>query len=236
MGATAAVSLIRGGLWDSGKGWDIWFVYAVAGAALIDQIIKLVKEYRPPSDDKLFVPINDALVTLLAHVADATGADWKRVGVHAFRVKGWGGRKHLKRIHRLRVRARPGPVDIRWTKGKGPLGRCWETKEPEPMNFRKKVLEITKTPSEDAFNQLDASEGMGLLYKEYCKLIKHFAEVGAWPILDGNDEPIGCIVVDIPHAGDPAPDAEPSLLEDDYVSDQAAAAADLVGRMMKPRN
>ncbi|MFI7178983.1 hypothetical protein [Streptomyces spororaveus] len=237
VGATAAISLIRGDLWDTGKPWELWFIYAIAGAGLIDQFIKIFRDYRQLPDHKLLEPFNDLLVQLLADVSRLTSANWEHVGVHAFRVKGWWRTKRLRRVKRLRVRSRPGGADIRWTKGKGPLGLSWETKEPELLNLREKLDSLTKTPDEQAFNGLGDKEKMNLSYKEYCKLIKHFAEVGAWPILDANEEPIGCIVVDIPHRGDAEnnPDKR-SLLEDEDVSERVAGAAELASRIMKPRH
>ncbi|MEU9223570.1 hypothetical protein AB0D40_04240 [Streptomyces massasporeus] len=233
--ATAAISLVRGGWWDSGKAFETTFIYALAGAALLDQIIKLIKEYRFPPHHKIGEPVYDLLVPLLPLIVDTANIDWKRIGVHAFRVEGVGSWKCMRRIKRIRVYAHPGAVDIRWTKEKGPLGKCWESKEPEFLNFREKVAEITDAPTEPAFNDLDDTEKMGLSYGEYRKLIKNFAEVGAWPIPDAQGEIIGCIVVDIPHGGDPEGHSTKSLLNVDGVSQHVSAAVGPVGRVIKPQ-
>ncbi|MGX9884176.1 hypothetical protein [Streptomyces sp. NPDC002276] len=225
--------------------WKIWHltgrqeavaIWVLFGAAVLDPMIRLVKEYRRPTDEKLSEPLQGHLSPFLSDVVDLTQADWRLVGVQAFRVRSFGHWKCLHRCKRLRVYAHPGPVDVRWTKNKGALGKCWadDAWTVHSMRVAAQQFGVGVKPTRAQFDGLSEDDRMGLGYEEYGKLIKEFSEYAAYPIRDAEGNFIGCLVIDIPNDADPQhqpPNGE-SLLDVAGLKQKAAFYADTAGRIM----
>ncbi|MEV8429880.1 hypothetical protein [Streptomyces chartreusis] len=233
---TTTITLSRGGIWDLTDGQETLTIWVLFGAAVLDPAIRVIKEYRRPADEKLSEPLQGHLSPFLSDVVDLTKADWRLVGVHAFRVKSFGRWKCLRRCKRIRMYAHPGPVDVHWTKGKGALGRCWADNDWAVHNMRRAAQQfgIGTKPTLAQFGGLSDDEQMGLGPEEYGKLIKEFAEYAAYPIRDAEGNVIGCLVVDIPHDADPQPGPvnAVSLLNVAALKQKAAFYADAAGRIM----
>ncbi|HEX7125672.1 MAG TPA: hypothetical protein VF406_07810 [Thermodesulfobacteriota bacterium] len=88
------------------------------------------------------------------------------------------------------------PSHIRWTRGKGVIGKCWERRQEYGLDLEKvhgKLRYCTK----EQWRALAPDERIGLSYEEFQK-VKHYGAVGAVPILDAKGKFIGCVSVDAP--------------------------------------
>jgi hypothetical protein len=114
------------------------------------------------------------------------------VGVHVWEVAGMPGVRRLER----RATFVPGerqPTAITWRKGKGVIGRCWESD-----NRILADLEALAVP-EDEFNALRPEERFFFSWEEY-RSTEHYKAVLALPLHGGPENArrvVGCLSIDV---------------------------------------
>jgi len=143
----------------------------------------------------------------LIYLVEAGGMPWKNTGVQAFAVRGPWWRRRQDRLSKARVGA-IATSGVKWEKGKGVIGRCWETKRHQYED-----LEAAFAPyvdyDETQWTALSADKRFGLSFADFTTLRGKYGIVAAVPIMKG-DAYIGCITADMPPlaAGQPVPNRE----------------------------
>jgi hypothetical protein len=145
----------------------------------------------------------EILTSTLVAVVDASGADWTRTAVQVFLV-----RRHLRwkspflveqqdRIARVKLSFSPPPSGIRWTRGKGVIGRCWEARDNIIEDLRVRFgpyIDYTR----EQWDALDGRDRFGLDFEEFQRTRTWYGIVGAAPILDPKGRFLGCVSLDTP--------------------------------------
>ena len=77
-----------------------------------------------------------------------------------------------------RVRARVG---IRWTRGKGAIGRCWATNSPQYIDVDCHFAQYAGYDA-DRWSTLSEDERIGLSFEDFQQLEGKYGTVAAMPI------------------------------------------------------
>lgn len=229
--------------------WTVWPAIAVievlflAGIAVLSQgravhWLNQRDPYKERHPDFQF-----ALKPLLDSVAEVTGYDVNHIGVSVFRVvtekvtiSGAKPKRMeiLQRAYRYRWNNEPQESQILWTKGKGTIGTCWETRRREHRDLRPDYAAfVAAGGNRDAFNALPAETVRKMTFEEFQEIMPKYGEVLAIPVLlDGKAAFIGCISVDIP-AQSCVPGSTKIDMENDALREATSTAAVAVRLILK---
>lgn len=146
----------------------------------------------------------DAIMTgALWAIVDATGLDYRALGLAAYRVHRiwWAPRRQrLARIHRVRAQLRPVASGIAWTAGKGVVGKCVTQQQVVARDLR--MIYAAIWPCEHEWNTVAPPEArLGLSYAEFLDLRDKYDVVVAAPIFDASGSrtrTVGCVGLDGP--------------------------------------
>lgn len=180
--------------WD---GRESWFLTAIALLA-ISAVRPLVSDFLGRRSVQEEQRLLDALKAAHVQVVEITGIDWKDLGLHAFVVKRgipWFWQEQLVRVARWRLKSFPPAVGVRWTRGKGLIGRCWDLRQNVGADLAKDWGE--EALSRDQWEELDEELKYGLAFEEYERL-RIYGAIVATPILGSGGRFLGCISADAP--------------------------------------
>ena len=199
--AALALSLSRQAIpstefWAHHQGW---IIAALASTFIVPMLQAGIVEFGERGRRKELERqqnIEAVLLTSLLDLERHAGANIRTTGVQPFAVRGWWKLERQVRIGKVRLSAIPSS-GVKWTKGKGVIGRCWATRTPKVMD-----LETYFSPYKDydklRWNRLDADIRFGLTYEEFEHLNGKYGVVMAVPIVDSKDKYVGCVSIDTP--------------------------------------
>ncbi|MGE4054191.1 MAG: hypothetical protein AB7F99_05275, partial [Vicinamibacterales bacterium] len=169
----------------------------------------------------------------LRYVVHHANADWETTGLQVFQVRkrwwGWWcwfgflGTPYQARVAKLRLSA-TSSSGIRWTEGKGIIGKCWRTRSFECVNLE---THFGSTLTEGKFAALSDANKLGLTFEDYEHLKNRYGFVAAAPILDDSDRYLGCVSMDMPPVG-----WSGKQLKVDEVRDSLISAAHLIREVL----
>jgi hypothetical protein len=233
-GVGAAVAL---GLKDTLKptqAWTIALVVLAGASGGVEQIRGVWQSVRAPKRQGFREDLALTLHGLAFDLGKLTGVDTRCFGVSVYRIPGhrWPWRLlPLKAEFRNRFSGEPGPSHIKWTRGKGMIGLCWEEQSTQYKDLRaiiKRHANITREKF-DGLRRPDVK--MGLNFDEFHRIVGKYAEVRAVPISNRDrTRMIGVLAVDIP-ADKSSPGDLPRLDAAD-VREVTSTAARIVGNLM----
>ena len=155
---------------------------------------------------------SETLRALLVNLVDASQLDWTSIGVNALLIRRqyrWFGLEALHRIGRERIRSTPRHSNVVWTRGKGVIGRCWDSGQDYGLDLRAIYAEAAGMTedewsnlgsdepgiTEDEWSKLPTQTRLGLSYHDFLRT-RHHRVVVATPILDRFDRVIGVVSAD----------------------------------------
>lgn len=190
-----------------------------------------VRILRADATDDFRIQVHTALASGYVQLA-ALGVQPESLGLQAYVVRTRLTppiSKHLWRLETVRLGPEPPRSGIRWTAGKGVIGRCWKTGEVVLLNAEEAYGPYLDG-SRDMWDAAEIKERLALSYEEFQVVGPRYSAVAAVPVRVGGMVR-GCIVADV-HAGAPGLD----LLGDDGVqvlADVAVVVEDAMMRMPK---
>lgn len=198
-GATAAITWFSLTA-ESGPGdpprWLVTAAVVVLAGGEVANGVRGVTGRRTLSHEKR-LDVQACLAGVLVSLDEKTTIPYTELGLTAFVV-----RRTLRhpggvqiRIARLRLRANPRPTRILWTKKKGVLGRCWRNLQVEELDHAAKYGKYQNC-TKDTWKKLPSDVREGLSYEDF-KAIRHFGYVLAAPIIDGEGNYRGCLLVQV---------------------------------------
>lgn len=200
------------GFWDD-KGWLIVPALLVTGITPMAQAWLIERgERRKGKRLRRENDIREVLVSALVYVSTHTGLESSRIGVHAFRLARrlrWQRRfPWLRRslehevVAWIRLASNPPPSGIRWTEGKGIIGKCWAGMKNEVMDLREHFRPHMDATREE-WQRLTPEQRLGLSFEEFTRTKSYFGVVGAAPIIGGANPGayLGCVSLDTPFEG-----------------------------------
>ena len=198
-GASVAVGLGSADVWDLSATQATVAVVVLALTALAQGVYDLVTGMGEEHRLRFERWVAETLKGTLVQVVQASGLDWKDVGINAFLVRRtprWFGTPVLHRVGRERIRNTPPPSNVVWTKGKGVIGRCWATATDQGVNLAA-LFGPDPVLTESDWLARPEADRIGMSFSDYEKTKNHGAVV-ATPILDREGEVIGVVSADAP--------------------------------------
>lgn len=138
---------------------------------------------------------SEACRTIFNLIQKETGIPPENLGAHVWTVTGFPGGKHLVNRATFRTNRRP-LAPIRWTKGKGAIGRCWASgieSIDDLSHYR------TAFTDRAGFEALSEEDRLGMQWEDYAKT-RDFTAIWTAPIFRGPEAKKrfgGCVSVDV---------------------------------------
>ncbi len=135
------------------------------------------------------------LTTALVNAVENAGANLTNTGVQAFMVGGWWSKAHI-RLAKVRLGGSPSS-GITWSKGKGVIGRCWDTQSVQCVDLTAAFAPY-RSYSKERWEALGAEVRYGLSFEDFQRIGHKYGVVAAVPIIDSKDKYVGCVTLDTP--------------------------------------
>lgn len=241
LGLVAVVlrSLDATGIWSQ-QGWlELGVVVVIGLVACVDGVRGALRESRAPQRERLRARLQKATVGALKSVVGMRhDIDLAELGGSVFvvRRRGWSRREELHRVLRFRLDEHPQPSAVRWTKGKGTIGRAWASRTPQHAVLTPVARQwgadspqgAVPTPQE--YGEIPSRARTRFTHEEFVGIAGKYAEVIAVPILAEGEHLIGVFAMDLPMTST-APGLG-TLLAGPDVEAVAIAAASLLGDVL----
>jgi hypothetical protein len=190
-------SLPSEGFWSE-RGWlAMSAVLAVAFIPSAQAVLLQVWEQRRNREMERTRVLEELLSPLLT-LAEQWGTNYKHVGGQVFVVKrDWLLRETHVRVAQARLSRKPAPA-VRWTKGKGVIGKCWETSTFQSADLLSTFDGHEKCDAE-AWGKLSQEQTFRLDFQDFKNTIAIYGYVAAYPITDrrGDNKYLGCVSFDV---------------------------------------
>ena len=178
-----------------------WAVAALTITAIIPVMQSSFAEYRERQHSRRLKRSQDVEAYLKAGLdmlVRHAGVNWENTGVQAFVVasKGFLRREQQTRIGRVRMSATP-PSGIKWAKGKGIIGRCWEEKRRQYVDVERHFAAFRKH-DKATWDRMSAQQRYGLSYEDFRTVRDKYGVIAAVPVMDDTEKYVGCITADFP--------------------------------------
>lgn len=171
-------------------------VAVLASAAVGSNAVRAAQHYRRRRSAHFRAEASFALAAAFKAIVDATRLESHEIGLNAFLV-----RKPLlpflpstlTRVAEVRLLDTPGSTRIRWTRGKGAIGVCWDRGEIVVCHTERLYSGIQ---SAIEWRDLDAATQMNLTYVEMDAIRARYSGVIAVPIWMEHGQVEGVIALD----------------------------------------
>jgi hypothetical protein len=142
--------------------------------------------------------VRQMLHAAIFSVSKEAGIDVRKLTISLFLVTGQGRWQRLERWMRITFRPRTEST-VRWTRGKGAIGQCWDTETVVTKN-----IEGTNSKwgecNRQVWEGVPEATRMGLTHEEWRKTAKKYDMIVAVPVhVDGRI--VGCVALDGPANG-----------------------------------
>jgi hypothetical protein len=227
-GAAVAVGFARAN-WPSQMFWDTrqsHVVVAIVISGLIPVLQTTISELGEKRRRQALERednIRALLAGSLVVIARECAAPWDQTGIQAFLVVGWLWRQRQIRVAKIRLSSAPSS-GVAWTKGKGVIGVCWETRTRQLEQLDEQPFKDLAKTDREQWLALDRRTTYGLSFDDYQTLGRKYGTVAAVPIMTSDDKYMGCIALDTPSGV--------RLERTDSAFDSLSITADLVRRLL----
>jgi hypothetical protein len=229
-GAAAAIAVgLSRAAWPSADFWTKhgeWIFWAIIAAGVIPAAQTTIAELGEKKRRKELEReeyLRSLLVTALVYVVRECNAVWDLTGVQVFLVTGWWRRARQVRVAKVRLASAP-PGSVVWTKGKGVIGLCWETRTSHTAYLDRPPFSELGTVPDYRWLEIDERTRYGLSFDEYRAFGRRYGTVIALPIMS-KGKYVGCVTLDMP--------PEHRLTQPEKALEFLATTSDLVRRFLE---
>lgn len=181
--------------------WSPWTVVTVAavvaGVTFLDNLRLLFYKFQAHQREASRSRMHTPLIGALNAVATARDVPLESLGISVFAIRKYLGMKwylipwlkqRLKRVFRFRLSDYPPESNVRWTKGKGTIGDCWQTGVAALHDRRPTAKRYGKGhhPTEQEFSTMSAADRSGFTRTQFIQTIDKYGEILAVPIVKRN--------------------------------------------------
>ena len=211
LGAAVTKGLVDNKVWTA-PSWVLpTTVTVIAVSAFRDNIRAAFVKVKAPQKAALKSEAEFALMTMLAEIAELKNLKMLDLGASVFAIRkgprwlpdglkerwDWS-RPHLERTLRLRLADVPQASNVRWTRGKGTIGLCWEIDKPQHKYWLPIAQKYGRSDMTQAqFEQVRADVAMGMSFEEFRAIVDKYAEIKAVPVKDPEGLIVGVLSVDL---------------------------------------
>jgi len=176
------------------KNFEVLAIWVLAFNAALEPGVRAVTRYYRIREEGTERDLRSYLESCLRLIVEDTNLEPLDIGVNAFfvsrrRLKFW--EPFLRKASRIRIRTH-SHSRIWWTKGKGVIGRCWESGKDEGFDLSK-----INVSSAVEWDRLADKDRLGLNFSEYERT-RHYGAIVVVPIIDPRGKFRGCVSVDAP--------------------------------------
>ncbi|NHC47445.1 hypothetical protein [Motilibacter aurantiacus] len=201
--AVAALALRTAGVWSPEQPVLVAVVLVSAVLTACSTSAGAVQDWRARRLAAQVERTERALTSTAWAVADATGLDYRDLGIAAYRLERRRGRRppRLRRVHRVRPRHRPGASGIEWRPGVGVIGSCVAMRQVVAADLDAVYRALLPCTREDWDALVPAAVRQGLSYDEFVDVRDKYAVVVATPVVDDTGPTprvVGCVSLDGP--------------------------------------
>jgi hypothetical protein len=188
---------IPAGFWPE-RGWLVVLLLLFAAIMPAAQTVLAHRgDRRRRQQLELEQRVNAILAAALVQATHHAHCDWETTGIQAFTVR----RRRLHRDDQVRVgKVRLAPVPssgIRWTTGKGAIGRCWERSAVVIADLATDFHPFLAYTKQE-WDGMAHETRYGLTFEEFQRVKDKYGLVVAVPIFSASDRYVGCITADMP--------------------------------------
>lgn len=174
-----------------------WLTFSLGVAGFLDAGRDLQAERRDTSQYVLRMRVQRIQAGLLVDLAAITKVKITDLGVSVFSSRALIGER-IVRVSRYRLDEAPQATRVRWTRGKGAVGQCWDTGRPVHRDWRPNLQEYSHVElTREDFERIPEDGRDGFTYEEFRAMAAKYREVLAHPILSEAGEMLGVISVDL---------------------------------------
>ncbi len=145
--------------------------------------------------------IEEILAAGFIRVVTESALDFKDIGIHAFMVRRWP-RSRQVRIAKIRLAHRQSSNQIKWVRGKGLIGKCWENRDGYLLDVSE-LRNLCLRTDEKTWDALDSETRLGMTHRDF-KISRTSGTIMATPILDTKGNYQGCVSLDAPSGSEVA--------------------------------
>ncbi|TCM49391.1 hypothetical protein [Kribbella sp. VKM Ac-2568] len=191
--------------WPPVKGVLTWTLVATAALVCIDSVLKARTEFRRPALNERRLAVHKPVLGMLVALSIVIDEKVTELGGNVYVVrKGFvrsglrvGREARLHRIERVRLSDYPQPSSVRFARGKGAIGKCWDSNRPEHVDlFPRSRRWASKEITEEQWSKIPDGTKCGFSRQEFIEVVGKYAEVFAMPIKGPTGDFIGCLAVD----------------------------------------
>jgi hypothetical protein len=192
----------------------------------------IIERSRRIGEDRR-IDLRKPVISALAVISQQTGIFITELGANVFLLAGRGAKRRLERVERVRLSDNPPMSNIKWTYGKGVVGRCWANGRPEYFEW-KPIADrwAGKDITDEQFEAMRELHKQGLDKQEFMAMVAKYAEIYAVPIRDEFGQFIGCLTFDRQWRPD---DPRRELLRGPWIEDLAATTASVLQSVLTGR-
>jgi hypothetical protein len=187
------------GFWVGKETAVAWSLVIIFVAAIVLPTVSELGEKAKRTSLERRQKYQTFLASCLVGIARHSKANWETTGVQLFLVRR-GGFLWLQQMHGLAATLRLQPTahsGIRWTRGKGLIGQCWETQTVLLVNLDE-YFRPYENHDEGLWRRLPPDIRYGLSFAEFQKLKGKYGVVAAAPIVSEKGRYLGCVTADMP--------------------------------------
>lgn len=228
--------------------WSPWTVVSIASGVgmvnFLDSMRLLISDQRAAGRHAARTSMHPPLVTALYLISQKTDVDLIHFGASIFCLRRyWTFRRcgipvpwlpwyeeRLHRVLRFRISDRPQESNVKWTRGKGTIGECWEENVAKLHDRRPTAAQFggANHPDDWTFSRLKHDQHCNFTRDEFVQMIDKYGEILAVPIVrEHAGELIGVLSIDCSASAYPSA-TSPSVLGGVAVEEFAIRAATLV--------
>lgn len=230
---SAGLALEGADLWAPPSGVVVGLVVVAAVLAVASSTLHAVGAARARRLATRRDLLDELLRGALWAVVDHTGLDARDLAPAVYELSPgrWWRSSSLRRAHRVRAGRRPVASEVRWTPGKGVVGRCVTSGDAVAVDVAAWEASVTVTDAA-GWDALPEAARAGFTFAEFTRLRGKYAVVVAVPLVDDSgprSRVTGCVALD-------GPPGSWALLSDPVVLGVlSATAAALQGVAAAPR-
>jgi hypothetical protein len=181
----------------------------IIGAGILvfsDSVHGIVQTYRQPATEKRMRKIEKTLLACLRALGEESAAvDTFSLGasVYVYRRRKWFGMaRPMKRIRRYRLAEYPQESLIKWSDGKGVIGKAAREGMPQHADWTKisSLWNTDKAAAEKAYHLLPEADRWGFSLGDFRQVASKYVEAIAVPILNQDGSKVlGVLGIDVPY-------------------------------------
>lgn len=214
--AAAVKGVIDSKVWNDAPTWILLTLLITIGVATFrDNFTAARATFTRPVRARQHADIQKVMIAALASISKARNVPLEELGASIFVIRpglrllparlrdrwNWSC-AYLDRTHRVRLTDSPQPTDVDWTRGKGAIGRCWETEKRHYVYWLGIAARYGNAELDEAsFRRIRQKTTQRMTLREFRAIVDKYAEILTVPMKQEDGKVVGVVSVDLARGG-----------------------------------